>query len=556
MSEIKPKKIKTKNILKSLNNFALENEISVDKCTYTINKVITYIKARTDVSFNLFNENINIHYHEKEKIANDHVEFKQVYIITIKEQQEPQFKLNYSIDYGQFSTHPKIVIDSDSHMPYKTYKPKDFYILLAKEVNKIKAENGILVNIFDDSMIRNLKGLTKHIYAGKFKKPVRIPIFEGLKPEITIESALILWFEQKESKNQIIEVEEGELLVEYKKPKYGLNGLNARGEQIDTSSASNIDDFKADIDENSISIVEDEDKKLYSSKIKGYVDYTKDSLKVDTKLTRSKLSRVQDSISQDEDNNIEVLVSQHDTTQDSIGEGVKLKSETIHVNGHIGAKSVLEALKLQIDGATHQDSLQFSKFAKINRHKGTLRCHEAEITLLEGGEIHATNVHVESCIGGIIYAQNVKIDHVKSNLKVYASHSISIRLVSGEENLFKINYKDIPILKSKVDLIHKDIDNLKYTLEEVQRHDKTQVPIIKEKIKKLKDEYETIKNSSKDATITIDKALHGLNVINFALPNGAEIIYKTEAMKYDPFYLEFKDDKVTLHPVNKSINLS
>ena len=63
--------------------------------------------------------------------------------------------------------------------------------------------------------------------------------------------------------------------------------------------------------------------------------------------------------------------------------------------------------------------------------------------------------------GGTIYAENVTVDHVKNNLKIYASNSITIKHVSGEDNFFKINYKDIPTLNSKYNFIEKEIELLR-----------------------------------------------------------------------------------------------
>ncbi len=362
-------------------------------------------------------------------------------------------------------------------------------------------------------------------------------------------------FLNKKSNKQLIEVESGEVLVEYVKPLFGTNGLDAFGKFIDTSIGNNKNDLDADVDMSSIFIEEDDKVKLYKSKKKGFVKFTNKRLLVDNKVEMSKLSRVENSLAKDEDNNIEVHISQNDTTKDSIGAGVELTSQTIHVNGHIGANSIIEAVELQVDGATHQDSTQFAKNAKINRHKGTLRCHKATIKLLEGGEVHATTVDIEASLGGTIYAQDVNIGLVKNNLKVYASNSITIDLVSGEDNIFKINYKDVPILNSRIELIQEDIEDLKYTLEEAQRHNISQVDNIKKKIQKLIDERNSIKNSTTKAKITIKKPLIGLNTIIFTLNNGDELIYKTSPREYEPFYLEINEDKITLHPVNKTITI-
>ena len=556
MAEIEKKVIKTKDVQKSMAEYAADNLVTLEECTFSINKVETYVKESTTNEFIFVAKDILSEYTDKDKILNEHIEFNQIYTITAKKLKNSGLKLNYTIVLGDNATHPKITIKSDSKIPYKQYPPKDMLLLLYTELNKIKVLNSILINIFDEEMKKTLKAFIKHIYAGKFSKNIRIPLFNGIAAVITRDSKLVYWFKEKVNQNQIIEVEENELLIEFKKPIFGKNGLNAYGKEITAESANNSDDLKATIDKESIKIEENKKSKLYKSSRKGYVHFDGASLSVDNKIKMAKISRNQTSLASQEENNVEVLISQNDTTKDSIGEGVELVSETIHIHGHVGAKSTLEAINLKIDGATHQDSKQFAKYANINRHKGTLRCHEAKVKLLEGGEIHATKVEIESCLGGSIYAQEITIGLVKSNLKVYASHSITIRLVSGEDNLFKINYRDIPVLSSKISLINADIQNLKFKLEGALRHSQSKIPHIKKEIQNLKKEQKIIETSYVDAKISIEKPLRGLNNIVFVIDDENEIKFKTEALAYTPFYLEIEEDKITLIPTDKSIFLN
>ncbi len=553
MSETVQEEVRTSNIKKAMQEYASENKINSSECDFTLNSIETHVKDVLHDKFRLANEDLNLNYSDKNKILNEHVQFKQIYNITINKAPTKELSLSYSLDFGEHADHPKIIINPDSEIPYKTYQPIEFYLLMLQEINKIKAENSILINLFDEPMRKNLKAFVNHLYAGKFTKKIRIPLFDGIEPEVTREARLIMWFQENNKHNQVIEVAEGDLLIEFRKPKFGKNGLNAFGEEISNSLGSNKVDLECDIDEESIKIVEDDTKKLYKSKKKGYVVYANNYLSVSNKINILELSRNNDSVASDEKNNIEVQISQSDSNRDSIGEGVVLVSETIHVRGHVGAKSVLEASNLKIDGATHKDSTQFARFANINRHKGTLSCSDAKISVLEGGEVHATNVHVETSLGGSIYAQNVTINHVKNNLKVYASNSITIKLISGEDNFLKINYKEIPILINKLNFITNEIADLKDSLEEARRHNPTQASVIQNKILALKQEQDSIKNSSLEAKITIEQPLRGLNTIIFALDDGSELVFKTDAGSYEPFHLKISKDSITLLPTNKTI---
>lgn len=547
------KKFKTKNIKATIEKFAEQNGASALEFSFDVNSVETYIKTVAENDFILYPNDIHGYYKNHAKMIDEHVEIKQFYIITVKQEQKKGIKLVYSIDFSLDNIAPMIILHPDSQIPYKKYQPKEIYLLLLKELNNIKALNAILVNIFDEAMKEKLKAFVKYLYSGKFVNKIKLPLFEGIPIEVTRSAKLLMRFQEKETNLQVIEVEEGEVLVDYIKPVFGRNGFNALGEILGSSYLKNSSDLKCHVDESSIKIVEDEEKKSYISRVKGYVHFSKDRFYIDNKIKMERLSRVQNALAKEEDNNIEVIISQHDTSLDSLGEGVELVSETIHINGHIGAKSSLKAINLTIEGATHKDSIQESKFATINRHKGKLRCHSAKIKLLEGGEIHATNVEVQDSLGGTIYAQDVTVNHVKNNLKIYASNSITIKHVSGEDNLFKISYKEIPTLNSKYNFIEKEIDELKYKLEGALKHSQQQVPALKKEISERKAEQEKIINSAKSAKITIQDPLKGLNTIIFALPNGEELIYKTEARAYEPFYLVESENYITLHPTTKKI---
>ncbi|MCW8895974.1 MAG: hypothetical protein OQK48_09110 [Sulfurimonas sp.] len=546
-------KIKTWKIDTAIARFAQENRLDISDLSFDLDSVVTYIKTIADDDFEIYTSDIHNYFTNHEKMVNEHVELKQMYHITIKDASEDIIKLKYDIKLSQSNAHPAIIIHPESQIPYKEYTPKEIYLLLLKELNKIKAKNKILVKIFDDKMKEKLKIFTKHLYKDKFVKKVKLPLFSGIEPTVTKNSKLVRYYLQKNTTSQVIEVDSGETLVKYIKPVFGKNGLNAFGKLIKNDILINKDDLQCNVDSKTIEIIENQHSKIYKSKTKGFIHIDENDFYIDNKIKMQHLSRVQTSVAKDETNNIEVTISQHDTSVDSLGEGVELTSETIHINGHVGAKSTIKAVTLNIDGATHKDSIQEAKFAEINRHKGKLRCHNAKIKLLEGGEVHATNVDIEASLGGSVYAENVTVGLVKSNLKVYASNSITIRHVHGEDNLFKINYKDIPILNSRYNFINKEIEDLKYTLEGAMKHTPTQVPILKEQITKLKVQQNEIVNTVKSAKITIEEPLRGLNTITFTIDDENELTFKTEAHIYKPFYLVETDNYITLHPTNKKI---
>ena len=548
--------IKTKHIKDALERYAADNLIPLCECDFKLNRVETLLKNIHSPEFEHYSKEMLAPYLDRDKIVNEHVEFTQIYTITAMQKEMQELELIYTIDFGRYATHPKLILSPESKIPHKLYTAVDLLKVLYRDINKIKAYNGILVQLFDESMKRTLKSFVKYIYAGKFTKKVKIPLFDGIEPIVSRESRAIFWFKEKEHESMIVEVDKDEILIEYKKPLYGRNGLNAHGKNIDSLYAQNNDDVQVEIDPKSVRIQEDKNSKRYISINRGYVHYDGVKLSVDNRLKLHEISRNKHVIdSEDEENNIDIIVAQHDTTKDSIGEGVELVSESIHVEGFVGAHSRLEALQLDIKGVTHQDAKQYAKFAKINRHKGTLRCHEAEIGLLEGGVVHATKVTVESSLGGQIYAQDVVIGHTKNNLKVYASNSITVRLVSGEDNLFKINYRDIPVQKAKIAFIKEELEDLKYRLDQAKRFRPKEVKLLEDEIASLKIEEKKITDSYKTATISVEQPFRGLNHIVFTIDENHELHYKTDTKAYLPFHLKVEDEKITLLPPAISLTI-
>ncbi len=548
--------IKTKHIKDALERYATDNLIPLSECDFKLNKIETLLKNIHSPEFEHYSKEMLAPYLDRDKIVNEHVEFSQIYTITAMQKEMQELELIYTIDFGRYATHPKLILSPESKIPHKLYTAVDLLKVLYRDINKIKAYNGILVQLFDESMKKTLKSFVKYIYAGKFTKKVKIPLFDGIEPIVSRESRAIFWFKEKEHESMIVEVDKDEILIEYKKPLYGRNGLNAHGKNIDSLYAQNNDDVQVEIDPKSVRIQEDKNSKRYISINRGYVHYDGVKLSVDNRLKLHEISRNKHVIdSEDEENNIDIIVAQHDTTKDSIGEGVELVSESIHVEGFVGAHSRLEALHLDIKGVTHQDAKQYAKFAKINRHKGTLRCHEAEIGLLEGGVVHATKVTVESSLGGQIYAQDVVIGHTKNNLKVYASNSITVRLVSGEDNLFKINYRDIPVQKVKIAFIKEELEDLKYRLDQAKRFRPKEVKLLEDEIASLKIEEKKITDSYKTATISVEQPFRGLNHIIFTIDENHELHYKTDTKAYLPFHLKVKDEKITLLPPAISLTI-
>lgn len=239
-----------------------------------------------------------------------------------------------------------------------------------------------------------------------------------------------------------------------------------------------------------------------------------------------------------------------------VSQDVELICQSVHVQKDVHEESIIDTRDLLVEGTTHQNTTQFSKHAKINVHQGLLRCHDADINLLDGGEVHATKVTIDSVQSGSIYAQDVIINKLSSNVDIYASKSISINTINGTGNTLCINYMEIPILMSKIDLIQDDIEELETSLYKAQKNNSSLEKGIKVELSRLQESLLEIQNSNKLAKVSIKEALNGKNTINFTIDQETSIRFQTNSQKYSPFYLEYTQDKIILHPTDTSININ
>ncbi len=549
--------IHTKNIPLALKEYSDKHGYPIEKLDFTLLGVQTYFRSCHLDTFIKYHEDYKKEYDSPDKIIKDHVRFIQIYKIKIHARKKKALSLKYRLELGEFSTLPILIISTDSLLPIKDCTEQEMLKLLYNELNKIKASKRMLVNLFSSAMLKDLKQFVSEIYKHGFNKEASILLVEGIDPVISEPSKVINHYKEKSKGEKISEVEDSELIITYVKPIYGDAGLNAMGQRISHGKTNNLAKIEYQIDRKSINIQESSSEIRYYSKKRGFVSTLNNTLSISNKIVMETLKKVEGKLTKKEENEVAVIISQTDVTKDSVGEGVELVSESIHITGHIGAKSRVEAKEILIDGATHNDAFITARSAKINRHKGTLRCHKAEINSLEGGTVYATHAKINTALGGQVCAEHVTINSLKHNLKVFASKSITIERVLGEDNHFIIDYRKLPILQSKLQFLNEEREDLVWKYEDAKKHSLEKLPQIKEALDNKEAEIREIKLSHYDAVVTIMAPVNGLNTIEFSIPEKQNaLIYRTkEAKTFEPFYLKKSDDKIILEPVGVSIEL-
>ena len=549
--------LNTKNINLSMQEYAKKNNISDDKVDFKILGMQSYIKTCHLESFAKLTDSYKVEYQLPDKIIKDHVRYLQIYKISIFPKEKQELNLIYHIEYGELSTYPILVLSHKSELPMAKFNQQEMIKLLYNEINKIKAKNRILINLFASMMVSDLKEFVYKIYKSGFISDASILLFEGIDPEIAQPSKVIEHYKEKLKSEKVAEVQRDELIITYIKPIYGKAGFNAYGQRVAQGDTNNKAKIEYQIDKENIITKDSATEIKYYAKNSGFVSTLKNILTISNKIVIENIKQSEGTLTKNEDNKVAVVISQTDVTKDGVGEGVELKSDSIHITGHTGANSNIEAKDVIIDGATHTQAFVTAKTATINRHKGTLRCHKAQINSLEGGTIYATHADINTALGGTICAEHVNIKSIKHNLKIYASKSITIERVLGEDNHFVIDYRKLPVLQSKLKYLQEEYDDLKWKFEDNQKHSPQKLPELQKLLDAKKDEIDEIKLSHYDAVVTVMAPINGLNTIEFAIAEKqSSLLYRTKQNKaYEPFSIKKEQDKIILEPVQISIDI-
>lgn len=198
-----------------------------------------------------------------------------------------------------------------------------------------------------------------------------------------------------------------------------------------------------------------------------------------------------------------------------INKSEELDSDTIYIDGNVDENSIIQAVKLKIDGHTKTSSTQFARYAKIKQHSGNLRCSEAIIHTLDNGSINATKIDIHTSNGGHLYAQDINIYNVKENTTIIASNNINIKNLESKDTTIIIDYEKIPVLVSKLELIDEDLKELNLKLQNAKQHNIPKIEQIEKSIATLLKEKKFILHSTDTAKLHIENSTQNTNKIIF-----------------------------------------
>lgn len=330
------------------------------------------------------------------------------------------------------------------------YSP-DLATEIENAINRELLKYGFLIGIRN----ANLKTESKHIASlirvnGALNEDVVFDVAYGIDAKYPIDDALVYHYREKNKDNDdpnasiLSIVKENEIVIEYVKSRPGRNGRNLKGVLIPVGDPKN--ENSADIKTtDKIRKEEDDDSIKYIATMQGYVSEENGVYDIKEKLEVDAVNlKTTGSIDAGLDNDITINVTESDVMKDAIGAGMSIEASTLNVQGSVAEGAHIKTKNVTIGGLTHAKSTIESVDADIATHLGTLICsNEAKIDRLEGGNVEAKIVHVNSVVGGEITGEEIYINELASNCTITAARLVVINTLKGSDNRIIIDITKI-----------------------------------------------------------------------------------------------------------------
>lgn len=491
---VRPTVIRTQNVAKELSAIAKSYDLKTTDLDFSILDVQTYTRMKDDSKETEWESISNEKLYELDDataLLNAKFQIKQTYEIEIFSLSKDRLVTcpNLKLAVGANASKCKVYLSiaAGSYVEYSTSLEND----LLAFINKRKVRAGILINIFDEMLSDVVSKISSKARVEEkvvYKKAETILIAESFEPTATTNDKLILHYENDEEVNEktkvdyssrgfIKSVKKNELIIEYIKAKQGLPGRNCRGQFMEPAEPITSKEITFGVDD-TISVIETDESIEYRSNENGYIVFEDDKYCIKTDMEVGEISfKTTGSINSGVDSDISLNVKEKDAEKDAIGTGMNVEVTEIDIDGNIGSKSHVVAIKASVSGQTHATSTIKADKLDINVHRGKAYGKKIHITRLEHGEVDGEMVDISFAQGGTIKAKEIDIEICTSHVTAIATKQIKIEKLQGSENRFIID----PILKQEAqkslnenqDIIDKLQADIKELGKEVKKYKKT-----------------------------------------------------------------------------------
>ncbi len=485
VKKIRTTVLKTRNVAKELLSLAQTNGVSIESIDFNLLDVQTFTglsDGKKDIEWEETQSDELYELDDTTALLNKNFHIKQIYEIEVftKDEKTNNFK-DFHIAVGANATRCKVYlsIKAGATLEYFTDFEQELPIL----INNKKLRAGILINIFDEMLKDVVSKLSAKVKVDKkvnFSKNETILIAQSIEPTPTIDDSIVLHYDKKKEVDQhdkidyskrgyIRSVFKNELLIEYVKPKKGVDGRDTRGNFLEAKEPleTNLPEFNID---ETIEIIENKTSREYRAKENGYITFEDNTYAIRTDVEIEAVSfKTTGSILAGVNSEVNMNIKETDTAKDAVGPGMTVEVTEIEIEGNTGSNSIVHAQKASVGGQTHKDSEIRADKLDINIHKGKAYGKKIHISRLEHGIVDGDIIEVSQAIGGDIRGKEVYIEICGSYVKATASRLIDIKKLQGSENIFTIDSLVKKDSKQGVKKKEKEISELKFDIRQIKK---------------------------------------------------------------------------------------
>ncbi len=469
---ISPIILKTDDVAKTLKETAYKYKVPTAKLDFKLLDFQTMVQTPENRDWLELNE-------ETEKYVSEEVRIKQMYEIEVFSAKPSALFKNVKFSIGANKERSKVVVLFQKGSKFKySQKAED---LIREEIEKRMLKSGYLIRLWDKK--ENLDRLFAKIKVSGafiFKQKMQLVLSECVASEPSVDDALDMCYEKKvnnidrfdrmdySKRGYALGVAEGEVIIEYTKPKQGINGRNCKGELIKAHEPTENHKPEFGITDR-IKTEEDEDKIQYIAAESGYVIFQDGKFDISDELEVEEINfKKTGSIETGIDKDVKLNVKEKNEFADAIGTGMTVEAQEVRVEGSVASSAIVRGQTVKIGGQTHQTSKVYGSDVDINVHKGYVKGEKVHVTRLERGIIEGDEVSVGQVIGGEIRAKKVNVEIVNSNTKIYAADMIHLEHIKGEDNIFTIDPMVIEAFREEVEKITETIERLEDEKERIE----------------------------------------------------------------------------------------
>ncbi len=497
--------VDTKNPYQDMEFIASNAGVSVDNVDFNIISVDTRYKLKPEDDFISAIDSELRMFDDDEFMSNPNLSISQNYKVEFFDRRVKKQPMLPKVSLGTNKNMTKVVasIKEDSNVKYYPSFERDLINFIQKKLLKAN----ILIGIRDYIMLREINKVTSILR-------IKEIIDKAFTFVVAVDDNMIFYYKSKlknSEKNKddkvnysnrgfVQGVTEGEVIIEYIKPKTGIAGRNVKGDVISVNEPKILIKEKINVSQN-IDVKEDDDSIKYIAKKNGYVNEEKGTYDIKDELDINEVSfKTTGSIETSLESDVKINIKEKDILKDAVGAGMSIETTSINVEGNVAKGAHIVAKDVIIGGQTHAKSVIKAQTAEISVHLGRLICDEAKIDRLESGYVRAKKVFINSVIGGEIIANEVHIKRLFANSSITASTLVEIDELKGTNNRICIDSGEILNYEGKLEEYSKTMSKLKTDILVIPRELESKKNIIdsnRESVNSIKRRIEELRSTGK-----------------------------------------------------------